>query len=120
MQQIIDALKNETPVIAFGKGCWFALDTMAKSGASALGIDWTCSPKNARYLTGGQITLQGNFDPVRLLSPPKVIKKMVHEMIDAFGKDRYIVNLGHGILPNVPIENAAAFIEAVKSYGKEA
>jgi uroporphyrinogen decarboxylase len=93
---------------------------MAKSGASALGIDWTCSPKNARYLTGGQITLQGNFDPARLLSPPKVIKKMVHEMIDAFGKDRYIVNLGHGILPNVPIENAGAFIEAVKSYGKEA
>jgi len=116
MQQIIDALKDEIPVIAFGKGCWFALDTMAKSGASALGIDWTCSPRNARYLTGGQITLQGNFDPVRLLSPPATIKKMVHEMIDNFGKDRYIVNLGHGILPNIPVENAAAFIEAVKSY----
>jgi len=119
MQQIIDALKDETHVIAFGKGCWFALDTMAKSGASALGIDWTCSPKNARYLTGGKITLQGNFDPVRLLSPPAVIKTMVKEMIDSFGKDRYIVNLGHGILPNVPVQNAAAFIEAVKSYKPE-
>ncbi|MCW5518210.1 uroporphyrinogen decarboxylase [Aureitalea sp. L0-47] len=116
IQQIIDALKDETHVIAFGKGCWFALDTMAKSGASALGVDWTCSPGNARYLTGGQITLQGNFDPSRLFSPPSEIKRMVKQMIDEFGKDRYIVNLGHGILPNVPVENAAAFIEAVKSY----
>ena len=120
MQQIIDAMKDETHVIAFGKGCWFAIDTMSKSGASALGIDWTCSPKNARYLSGGKITLQGNFDPVRLLSPPKTIKKMVKEMIDAFGKDRYIVNLGHGILPNVPVQNAAAFIEAVQEYHFEA
>ncbi|MAO08197.1 MAG: uroporphyrinogen decarboxylase [Alteromonas sp.] len=116
IQQIIDALKDLSPVIAFGKGCWFALDTMARSGAAALGVDWTCSPKNARYLTGGNITLQGNFDPSRLLSPPKRIKKMVTEMIDAFGKDKYIVNLGHGILPNIPLENAGAFVEAVKEY----
>ena len=119
VQQIIDALKDHAPVIAFGKGCWFALDTMAKSGASALGIDWTCSAKNARYLTGGNITLQGNFDPTRLFSPTKEIKKQVKQMIDAFGKDKYIVNLGHGILPNIPTENAAAFIQAVKEYKKE-
>lgn len=116
IQQIIDALKEDTHVIAFGKGCWFALDTMSTSGASALGVDWTCSPKNARYLTGGNITLQGNFDPSRLLSPPGEIKKMVTKMINEFGKDRYIVNLGHGILPNIPVENAGAFVEAVKEY----
>ena len=116
IQQIIDALKDEAPVIVFGKGCWFALNDMAKSGASALGVDWTCSARNARYLSGGKITLQGNFDPSRLLSPPKEIKKMVHQMINEFGKDNYIVNLGHGILPNIPIENAGAFVEAVKEY----
>ncbi len=119
IQQIIDALKADTHVIAFGKGCWFALDTMAKSGATALGIDWTCSPKNARELTGGNITLQGNFDPSRLLSPPEEIKRMVTQMINEFGKDRYIVNLGHGILPNIPLENAAAFVDAVKEYSAE-
>ena len=116
IQQIIDALKDEVPVIAFGKGCWFALKEMSQSGASALGVDWTCSARNARYLSGGQITLQGNFDPSRLFSPPREIKSMVNQMIDEFGKDRYIVNLGHGILPNIPVENAKAFVEAVKEY----
>ena len=116
INQIVDALAEITPVIVFGKGCWFALGEMGKSRASALGVDWTCSPTNARYLSGGNITLQGNFDPSRLLSPIPVIKKMVHEMIDEFGKDKYIVNLGHGILPNIPVENAEAFIKAVVEW----
>ncbi|NAS31762.1 uroporphyrinogen decarboxylase [Flavobacteriaceae bacterium R38] len=116
INQIVDALAPLTKVIVFGKGCWFALGDMAKSKASALGVDWTCSPRNARYLTGGNITLQGNFDPSRLLSPIPVIKKMVHQMIDEFGKDNYVVNLGHGILPNIPVDHAKAFIDAVKEY----
>ena len=116
LQQIIDALKDLAPVIVFGKGCWFALGEMAQSGASALGVDWTVRPEQARDFTGGKITLQGNFDPARLLSPPEVIRRKVREMIRAFGKDRYIVNLGHGILPEVPVEHAGAFIQAVKDY----
>ena len=117
INQIIEALKDDAPVIAFGKGCWFALEEMAKSNASALGVDWTITPEWARKLTGGNITLQGNFDPTRLFSPPVEIKKQVKNMINAFGKDKYIVNLGHGILPNIGLENAGAFIEAVKEYG---
>lgn len=116
VQQIIDALKEYIPVIAFGKGCWFALDKMAVSGASAIGVDWTCSAQHARDFSGGKITLQGNFDPSRLFSPPEDIRRMVHQMITDFGKDRYIVNLGHGILPNIPVENAKAFVDAVKEY----
>lgn len=116
--QIIEEIAKISPVIVFGKGCWFALGEMAQSKASALGVDWTCSPRNARYLSGGKITLQGNFDPSRLLSPIPTIKKMVHQMIDEFGKDSYIVNLGHGILPNIPVDHAKAFVEAVKEYGK--
>nr|WP_297307628.1 uroporphyrinogen decarboxylase [uncultured Flavobacterium sp.] len=118
INQIVDALAEETEVIVFGKGCWFALGEMAKSKASALGVDWTCSPKNARLFAGNDITLQGNFDPSRLLSPIPTIKKMVHEMIDEFGKDKLVVNLGHGILPNIPVDHAKAFIEAVKEYNK--
>lgn len=118
MQQIIDALKGEVPVIAYGKGCWFALKEMGESGAAAVGVDWTCSPQNARYLSGGKVTLQGNFDPARLYSKPEDIRRMVHNMIDEFGKDRYIANLGHGILPDIPVENARAFVDAVKEYKK--
>ena len=116
INQIIEALKDVAPVIAFGKGCWFALEEMANSNAAALGVDWTINPKIARKLTGSEITLQGNMDPSRLLSPPSQIKKIVTEMIRNFGKDRYIVNLGHGILPNIPLENAKAFIDAVKEF----
>ena len=116
IHQIIEALKDKAPVIAFAKGCWFALHEMGKSNAAAIGVDWTCSARNARYLTGANKTLQGNFDPSRLLSPPAVIKKMVQQMIDEFGKDKYIVNLGHGILPNIPVDHAKAFIDAVKEY----
>ena len=116
INQIIEALKDEAPVIAFGKGCWFALEEMANSKAAALGVDWTINPQIARKLAGNKITLQGNMDPSRLLSPPSQIKKIVTEMIRSFGKDKYIVNLGHGILPNIPLENAKAFIDAVKEF----
>ncbi len=116
IRQIVRALRPEVPVIVFAKGCWFALKDLAGTGASALGVDWTCSPINARYLSGREITLQGNLDPARLLSPPDKIRKMVDKMIREFGKDRYVVNLGHGILPNIPLENVSAFINAVKEY----
>ena len=116
LQQIVDALSGSVPVIVFGKGCWFALQEMSKSGASALGIDWTCTARNARYLSGGQITLQGNFDPSRLYSSTQEIKTQVKQMINEFGKDRYIVNLGHGILPDIPVDHAKAFVDAVKEY----
>ena len=116
IDQIIKELSPLIPVIVFGKGCWFHLNEMSKSKVSAIGIDWTCSARNARYLTGGKITLQGNLDPSKLLSPIYEIKKSVKNMIDEFGKDNYIVNLGHGILPNTPVDNAKAFIDSVKEY----
>ena len=114
-KQIIEGLKNKTHLIFFGKGGWFALEEMSKSNI-ALGVDWTITPKMARKLTQNKITLQGNLDPSRLLSPIPEIKNMVKQMIDEFGKDRYIANLGHGILPNIKVEHARAFVEAVKEY----
>ena len=115
-RQIVEALSEQVPVIMFAKGCWYALHDMAQSPVSALGIDWTCSARNARYLTGGQMTLQGNFDPARLLSPIPEIERQVKKMIDDFGTQNYIANLGHGILPNVPVAHAQAFVNAVKNY----
>jgi uroporphyrinogen decarboxylase len=116
LTRIADALKDDAPVILFPKGSWYALKDLNNSSASALGLDWCVEPKLARELTGNKITLQGNFDPSKLLAPIPEIKKEVTKMIDAFGVQRYVANLGHGILPNVPVDHAKAFVEAVKEY----
>ena len=115
-RQIVEALSQEVPVIVFAKGCWYALEEMSQSKAAALGVDWTCSPEMARKLTGGKKVLQGNLDPAWLLAPIAQIKEKTQQMIRAFGKEHYIANLGHGILPEVPVEHARAFVEAVKSF----
>lgn len=114
--QIADALKDDAPIILFPKGSWYALKELSESSASGLGIDWCITPQFARELTGNKITLQGNFDPAKLLAPIPEIKKAVKEMIDAFGTQNYIANLGHGITPNVPVDHAKAFVDAVKEY----
>jgi uroporphyrinogen decarboxylase len=119
LQQISDALSPLCPVILFPKGSWYALKQISQSGASAVGIDWTVPAAYAREQTGHKITIQGNFDPTKLLTNPAEIKKEVTKMIDAFGVQRYIANLGHGILPNVPVDNAKAFVNAVKEYSKK-
>jgi uroporphyrinogen decarboxylase len=116
IQQIVTALKNDCPTIIFAKGAWFALDKMSQTGAHGLGIDWCVTPQYAREKTGSRVTLQGNFDPARLLSSVTDIKKGVRDMIDGFGTSRYVANLGHGILPNVPVDHARAFVEEVKEY----
>lgn len=114
--QITRELQPMAPVILFPKGSWYALEDLGRSGASAIGIDWCISPRMARHLSGGEITLQGNFDPAKLLLPVPEIKKAVREMIDAFGPQKYIANLGHGITPDIPVDHARAFVEAVREY----
>ena len=116
LMQIADAVKDSAPVILFPKGSWYALKDLSKSSASGIGIDWSITPQLARELTNNNITLQGNFDPAKLLAPVPQIKKWVKEMIDGFGTQNYIANLGHGITPNVPVDHAKAFVEAVKEY----
>lgn len=114
--QIADALKDDVPVILFPKGSWYALKDISESSAAGVGIDWCIAPQFARELTGNKITIQGNFDPSKLLGTIPDIKREVKEMIDAFGVQNYIANLGHGITPNVPVDNARAFVDAVKEY----
>ncbi|MCC5917031.1 MAG: uroporphyrinogen decarboxylase [Cryomorphaceae bacterium] len=116
MRQIAQAINPLVPVILFGKGCWFALNELREAGANALGVDWTLSPEKAREIVGAETVLQGNFDPSKLLSPIPVIQSEVNKMIDGFGVQRYIANLGHGILPNIPVDHAKAFVDAVKNY----
>ena len=114
--QIQQALKGVCPVILYPKGSWYALEPLAEKGATAIGVDWCITPGIARKLAGKNVTLQGNLDPAKLLLTPSEIKKEVHTMINEFGPQRYIANLGHGITPNIPVDHAKAFVEAVKEY----
>jgi uroporphyrinogen decarboxylase len=116
IRQIVQALKDESKVIIFAKGAWYCLKEIGDTGAAALGIDWCIEPEMARSFAGNNITLQGNFDPAKLLSPIPAIEREVQRMLKAFGKERHIANLGHGILPNVPVSHAKAFVESVKQY----
>jgi len=116
IRQIVDAVKDIVPTIIFAKGAWHSLDAMAATGAHGLGIDWCINPKTARAFAGPNIVLQGNFDPAKLLSPIPVIQKEVKVMLDAFEGNHHVANLGHGILPNVPVDHARAFVDAVKGY----
>jgi uroporphyrinogen decarboxylase len=118
LNQIADALAPLCPVILFPKGSWYALHQIAQTKASAVGIDWAVTPQYARTETNNKLTLQGNFDPVKLLTSPAQIKKDVTKMIGDFGVQRFIANLGHGILPHVPVDHAKAFVDAVKNYKK--
>ncbi len=115
--QIADALAPHVPVILFPKGSSYALRSLSQhKSISGLGIDWSVRPELARKETQYNVTLQGNFDPSKLSMSPQEIKKEVTKMIKAFGVQSYVVNLGHGILPHIPVDHAKAFVDAVKEY----
>jgi uroporphyrinogen decarboxylase len=116
IRQIVDALKDEVLVIVFAKGAWHSLKQIADTGAHGLGIDWCIEPQMARKLAVTSIALQGNFDPAKLMSPITIIKKEVRQMLEDFGVQGHIANLGHGILPNTPVDHAKAFVETVKEF----
>jgi len=119
LSQITAAIKQEVPVILFAKGAWQSLADLADTGARGLGIDWCVEPATARKLAGNKIALQGNFDPSKLLLPISTLKKEVEKMLISFGSDPWIANLGHGILPNIPVDHARAFVETVKGFERK-
>jgi uroporphyrinogen decarboxylase len=106
------------PVIAFCPGSGWALEEIAaESGADVIGVDWQTDAGDARRrLPASQVALQGNLDPCWLYAPPPVIRERTQRMLDQFGGRGHIANLGHGILPDVPVGHAQAFIDAVKEW----
>jgi uroporphyrinogen decarboxylase len=119
MQKIIDGLIREhdgrrVPVILFTKGGGLWLESMADSGAEALGLDWTCDIGSARARVGNKVALQGNMDPSVLYANPAAIRAEVGRILASYGQGSgQVFNLGHGITPEVDPEHARAFFEAV-------
>lgn len=119
-QKIISNIRKEYPqasITLYVNGVANVLDYMVQSGANCLSVDWRVNLKEVRSFVGGQkLAIQGNFDPCFLLGTKQsVIDKTKYMLEQAGSEPGYIANLGHGILPMVPVENAKAFIDTVKA-----
>jgi uroporphyrinogen decarboxylase len=106
------------PIIVFAPGSGWALEEIAReTGADVVGVDWHTDAADARLrLPATHFALQGNFDPCWLYAPPEEIRERAHRMLCAFGATAHIANLGHGILPDVPVSHAEAFVTAIQEW----
>uniref|UniRef100_A0A8C7BL23 Uroporphyrinogen decarboxylase n=1 Tax=Neovison vison TaxID=452646 RepID=A0A8C7BL23_NEOVI len=104
--------------IIFAKDGHFALEELAHAGYEVVGLDWTVAPKKARERVGKTVTLQGNLDPCALYASKEEIGRLVQQMLDDFGSQRYIANLGHGLYPDMDPEHVGAFVDAVHRHSR--
>jgi uroporphyrinogen decarboxylase len=101
------------PVIHFGVGTATLLEAMRDAGGTVLGIDWCTPLDQARARVGAGHALQGNLDPCALLTTREVALRHARRVLDAAGRDGHVFNLGHGILPETPVDNVRAVVDFV-------
>jgi uroporphyrinogen decarboxylase len=117
---IKEVRKEEVPVIYFVNGCAGLLKDVKKSGADVFGIDWRIDIGDAIRKLGKKAVVQGNLDPSTLFLPKEAIEDRVKDILwKGESAAAHIFNLGHGVLPETPVENVSALIEAVHTYGKK-
>jgi uroporphyrinogen decarboxylase len=102
---------GQVPVIYYTKASHHLMSTMARSGADVLSVDWREDLRELRRTLGPRIALQGNLDPAVLLGPPEKIREATLQAVATLGGVGHVLNLGHGILQNTPVEHAKLFIE---------
>ncbi len=121
VKQIIESIRRPgIPIIYFPKGALVWLDKIAACKADVIGLDWTIDIGEAREQLPGNMALQGNLDPTALYAPPKMIREQVKKMLESYGSSSgHIANLGHGILPDIPVAHAKAFVGAVKEESQK-
>jgi len=107
--------EDVVPMTVFAKGAWYALDQLCDSGYDVVGLDWLQDPAEAVRIARGRVTLQGNADPGVLYGDHAAITSVVENMVKGFGggKQRWVVNLGHGITPGVNPDDLKFFFEEV-------
>lgn len=114
VQQIIRELPRTVPVINFATGNPALLPLLAETDCTVVGVDWRIELADAWRVVGDQKAVQGNLDPTVLLSGPKEIRHHVQHVLDQAGnRPGHIFNLGHGVLPQTPVENAVAVVDLV-------
>ena len=92
---------------------------MVNLNCETIGVDWNLKPKNVRYVFDDKMTLQGNLDPCALYADMDSLEASTKKMIDEFGTQKYIANLGHGVYPDTDPEKVKHFIKTVKEYSLE-
>jgi uroporphyrinogen decarboxylase len=113
-QKIINALKDHAvPKIFFAYGATHLLPLLSQIKANVIGLDWRTCLVDARKYLGDHYTLQGNLDPAILLTNPQVVHAKALELAN-LKLGSHIINLGHGILPETPIENVQALVDGVR------
>jgi uroporphyrinogen decarboxylase len=115
VQLIFEGLKPEgVPLIHFGTGTATLLKLMREAGGDVIGLDWRVQLDEAWATIGYDVAIQGNLDPVLLFAPLHEIERRVEDILRrAAGRPGHVFNLGHGILPNTPVEHVAAAVELV-------
>lgn len=117
VRRIIDQLSGTgIPVIYFINGVGNLLEDAHDTGAGVLGIDWRLSLSEVRSRLGAGTIVQGNLDPGVLYADPAEIRRRTQAMIDETQGIGHIVNLGHGVAPDTPLEGIAAFIQATLDW----
>ncbi|MEK7433759.1 MAG: uroporphyrinogen decarboxylase [Cyanobacteriota bacterium] len=119
-KEVISRVKkvSDVPIALYINGCGNILEKMIETGADVLSIDWMIDLAEAKKRVGNKVALQGNIDPCCLYGSPEFVERKVKETIDKFGKETgYIFNLGHGILPDIPVENVKILVKTVQEYG---
>lgn len=106
------------PLILYVNGGAHVVDLMLEAGVDVISLDWRVDMAQAARLTGARASVQGNLDPCALAAPPERIAAFVREIALAARPARgHVLNLGHGCLPETPVEGVQAFVEAAKSLG---
>ncbi len=107
------------PVIHFGTGTSGMLEVFKEAGGDVIGVDWRVDLADAWRRLGDDVAVQGNLDPVALFAPIPELKKRVSEVLaQADGRPGHIFNLGHGILPQTPVEHVAALVDMVHEMSR--
>ncbi len=105
------------PVIHFATDSAALLPAMQRAGASVLGVDWRIPLDEAWAKVGHRPAIQGNLDPAALFAPLPELRRRIHAVLQqAGGRPGHIFNLGHGILPDTPVENVMATVKIVREY----
>ena len=117
MQEIVASLRRDVPVISFATGNPELLPCLAEAEPTIVGVDWRIGLATAWKKIGYQCGVQGNLDPTALFADEQEVRKEARQILASVaGRPGHIFNLGHGVLPQTPVDNVLALIDEVHAF----